>query len=518
MLSIFSYLLPNEPAFVNDAFKDDSWDIQACIRTLEADEMDGKIIARSCLPSRNIEPIISHDEGLGKHETIWRIWYPLIDFFRLSLNGKGDGYIDPYSEFSVIRIKNPASNGRVEIRTDYLQEYLAARSMILIRQHDHRRFWHAKIEALESHYDSKLVKEKWGIYRINYNTEGIFGDKCFSRICAKDFIPPANATGLIGYYTRDNIVRDNLPEFIIARRPTGELIKNKPNEDDILHPVYFKPEVLMKFYGEPSIYEVRFISDGLGTISRSGLWSLTFGRNEENLIIIWLGDLVKQGLAIDEIRHWHSHNVVPMGEVATDFWESQMECNPPSVPSMEERLFYIRSVLSSLFSFEETEYFVEFNGPDRYLLKLLRSPLIDDFNEFKSCVEVLSKVFIEYINSTGCKAKISERNRNYNSKDNRPLEVVGDYLQNVIHVDPEMTNRFIASLKDIQLVRSKLGVAHRSTDSGSKEVLRKLNLECDPGYIKLFRIIAGQLAECSESIIKSFGKEKELWWFRTKDE
>ena len=73
-----------------------------------------------------------------------------------------------------------------------------------------------------------------------------------------------------------------------------------------LTPVYFRPEVLRKYYDAPQRYKVE-----TGYLRCVGLWGIPFERRTDDLVQVWLGDL-GQIPHIDQ-RHWRTHCVQPPG-------------------------------------------------------------------------------------------------------------------------------------------------------------------------------------------------------------
>ncbi|MEW5924839.1 MAG: hypothetical protein AB1746_12720, partial [Candidatus Zixiibacteriota bacterium] len=473
-----SFITENSTESCSKFFKNDSWDIHFEVSSINISDYSDKLSAEINSAPLGIEYIITKVESLGKYPQEWRLWFPLMDYFRLFRN-TGGNYVDPQNDDVVIRMPPKFSEGPIQIRTDYLQDYLAARDMILIRQHDHRRHWSKPIKHIEDHADTGIIlTKKWGIYRINFNNYIDYGYP-FSRLMAKDFIPPAKKAGRIGIHRNrhHNVDYDEIPSFIIDREQDGSLIKEKPNADKLEPIIFFQPMVLKKYYDEPSKYTVGFSSPGFGGVGQKDFWSIAIGRNEEGLINLWLGDLVKQRLPIEEIRHWHSYNIPPRGHIAKDFWDTQMENNPSSVPSLETRLVDLRYNILKEISNKGYSLFKEYAGPDNYLEHQLRIPLNNEHIEMKICVETLSKIFIEYIDFKSLKRDLGADKEEDNDADKKPLVIFADWLTKILKTSQKCANSLKVSLQHIQKVRSKCGFAHKYSESAYLQVLKEIDID-----------------------------------------
>ncbi|MEP3300276.1 MAG: hypothetical protein ABJO27_27960 [Pseudoruegeria sp.] len=88
-------------------------------------------------------------------------------------------------------------------------------------------------------------------------------------------------------------------------------------------PVFFKRDALLKFEHHPN-YEVKFASATYGTIySTEPGFYISFGINENSLLVMWLGDIAK--LPETEQYYLRSENVASDHHIGSEFYEGQIE-------------------------------------------------------------------------------------------------------------------------------------------------------------------------------------------------
>lgn len=514
-----SHLAPSKKETVDKILETDSWDVQYDLGDVGIEKLDEGIICCEYLGNEEARVFITLKESVGDFQNTWKLWPTFENYFNLRYDDDGN-LVDPYSGELIAEIPFPAERGPVRIRTDYLQDYLAARNMVLIRQHDYSRSWKDYITDLPETEGSgsNVRRERWGCYTLYLSNSKISSDERYSRLVFKDLISPYNRAGIVGY--RKQVVDpQDYPDFIIDTN-NGKEIKKKPSPNDLI-PVYFNPKVLKKYYDEPARYSVGFHAPGVGGVSFLNKWSFTIGRNDEGLIVVWLGDLVKQGLSYEEINHWRAHNVAPRGGMAVEFREVQLQNDPPKEPSLECKLIECKYHLIQYFDSLGKKIYNSYIGPDIHIEKTLREPLYDEHPEFQETLILLSKMFIEYLDIESIKNDLpDERKKGTDGKDLTNLVLFGNWLEFVINVPSKLAGNVKKSLQNIQMVRSKTGVAHRFSDNSYQEAMKKLGLTNKSFNGKLlFDSVAEPLANNLEELCITLGIRDKLWWIRlAKDE
>ena len=378
--------------------------------------------------------------------------------------------------------------------------------MILVRQYDIRRFWQSKIEELPIiNYDGTVTRTPWGCYTLDIkNSEGgTTPTHNFARLVAKDFVPPFSQGSTIRTL---EVPQEDLPEFVIKRDKNGVIIKKKPEPRDIPLPVvFFKPAVLKKYYNDPERYSVGFHMKTFGGISFLDQWSLSLGRNDEGYIQVFLGDIVKKHLPLEEVLHWRSFNILPHGVVGYDFWDTQAIGNMPKKEniSLESQLKDVRDKMGEKIKGFGKELYKPYSGIDKYLENLLRIPLYNDPLELNDCVLILTKIFVEYLNNDLFSQELPESLLidSVTGQKFRSIIQFTNWLKHCLSVTETIAHGVKKSLQNIQMVRSGLGGAHRFSDSSYRKIINKLGIQDPITSIKIFKTIAEPLVDSFKDLI-----------------
>lgn len=264
--------------------------------------------------------------------------------FRVLLN-MHDRYVSPTEHCFVVDNENgdwekvaEIKGETIRIKLTILRKYLALRKMNLLLFFDEMRFSQQSFQELGlTPVMNKIVKDNDYIYNysslVNCHADGnksggwIMG-KCVLRYREKD-------------YNRDSFDQDDKQnvEFIYDYDDEGEPMSHsckketlsnyfEANGDNPLEmtPVFFKKEVLEKYYSNPNKYTV---SDG--AVGCEGSWSLYIDNDHRNYVIV---PLVYLGyLDYSEQLYWKGYNVSPerdMGFSKTAYtrWIEGNFCDP----------------------------------------------------------------------------------------------------------------------------------------------------------------------------------------------
>ncbi len=155
---------------------------------------------------------------------------------------------DPLKEEDVVKWQGPLT---VLVKPDYLKEYLAARRMVLVRFHDHRRFVKQSVQAaIGKESDNIRIKNDDRNYEIHIGT--LNGNGTFSRLLGKDVILPFKDPSHEEYRMFTGTASKEYATFILGKKHTGELVESTCNEDTLsnnfvdrgaprfLTPIFFK--------------------------------------------------------------------------------------------------------------------------------------------------------------------------------------------------------------------------------------------------------------------------------------
>jgi len=156
MKTTLSYLVNNDIEKLKSIFAYDGWDAQYDLGHVSFEETDQGSMFHEAI-GIDTRIFISRKEPIGTYQSHWKLWPTFENYFDLRPDEKGNLF-DPYNREMVVEIPFPSESGPVRVRTDYLQDYLAARNIVLIRQHDHRRHWNEHISELPEKEIDEIVK------------------------------------------------------------------------------------------------------------------------------------------------------------------------------------------------------------------------------------------------------------------------------------------------------------------------------------------------------------------------
>lgn len=311
----------------------------------------------------------------------------------LRLIKEGDNWVRPEENFVVVAREILDEKGEqrlIEIKREYLLDYLAARNLALRLSYYRQRVENvATLETsdyagIEGHKEERdggryelLVRDindvfggSWTMFRTwrtdvdeeddapvmgpetNENTDyesshgqkgGYKGVRVEGEFWRDEWIDHQGASTRVRG-DADN----NLPQFIVetdgTRLPSAEL-----NSEDIGRWLWFRTSIINE------LLELRGFSLGWYTAETGGIkstsgYSIHFGINSSDLITIYAYDIAR--LPAWEQHIWAAHNVVPDGKVSSELLESQVKAQPASTHAVEELFFEVMTMLEN--GFRET--------------------------------------------------------------------------------------------------------------------------------------------------------------------
>lgn len=171
-------------------------------------------------------------------------------------------------------------------------------------------------------------------------------------------------------------------------------------DDGFLTPVFFKRDALLKFEHHPN-YEVKFASATYGTIySTEPGFYISFGINENSLLVMWLGDIAK--LPETEQYYLRSENVPSDHHIGSEFYEGQIEVKFTE-EAPENRLFRLRSELNE--ASRSSLGFQIFQVSSEILDSaiLVRDPIFDTKTSRAQVAQALNDVYVESLEASQLK-------------------------------------------------------------------------------------------------------------------
>jgi hypothetical protein len=244
-------------------------------------------------------------------------------------------------------------------------------------------------------------------------------------------------------------------------------------EPTVCTPVYFKREVLKKYYDNTQLYDVNHNS-----IKLCGQSHMQVDNDHEDYIIGFLG-YIGLNLSYNEQKHWKQYNFYPEGKLSKSAVKTFVN-GKFSDPKAADFLFKKRFCEFNRNWFVKLGWFLfePLHEDDEYNLKSFRLPLVEDQSEIDKQFFALQKLVIEYLNEKEIRKQGIKI-----EKDDKGIDKLEKYLDK--ERVPDYKDSIII-LRYIQDYRSKS--SHRK-GSGFSALNRKLDLDNQTSYQVMSEIL-----------------------------
>ena len=449
----------------------------------------------------------------------------------LRLIKEGDNWVRPEENFVVVAREILDEKGEqrlIEIKREYLLDYLAARNLALRLSYYRQRVENvASLETsdyagIEGHQEERdggryelLVRDindvfggSWAMFRTwrtdvdeeddapvmgpetNENTDyessqgqkgGYKGVRVEGEFWRDEWIDhQGTSTRVRG--DADN----NLPQFIVetdgTRLPSAEL-----NSEDIGRWLWFRTSIINE------LLELRGFSLGWYTAETGGIkstsgYSIHFGINSSDLITVYAYDIAR--LPAWEQHIWAAHNVVPDGKVSSELLESQVKAQPASTHAVEDLFFEVIAMLEN--GFRDTF------GVPLFTHDINRSEVLKHISRFASKDQAsLLRLAKELVRVFSDRLDVREL-RKLSTHSNKDKLGSNKLLEDVLaqKVGPEKARKIFGPIAGAYDMR--VGDAH-PTSSKIGDALKLAGLDDNSSYLRQ-----------GEQLISNFGQS--IWW------
>ena len=491
----FCALIPNEK--VEQALSEPSWELSV------GDGLPGHSVGHENGEEQisyhrfggfdGFEPLIIKREFHGVRPAFAEISEEFRHFHNLYFDEKSQTYLkiaDDGSEDVVIRM----SDRKIEIRLREIRQFLAIKEMHLAVYFNVDRYSALPKETIDTfEQESKVAtdRERYDFYIVTDRSYIPQDRTAFSRTIGKKLIEPLpkEKSGQWPYNENDpqeyeafiiGVDANSDPKYHTCEPDKlGNYFGKNPDAPHYLTPVFFKREVLAKYYSDPK----KFIIDD-GYLRFVGLWGLRMDNNHGKHVVVYLGDLGRD-IPNSEQKYWKSFNIPPDGEVSeTQFKRGIL--GEFADPQSADLLF--KQKLDALNTNWEARFgwrlFLPLTEHDQHYFTSLRIPINDSLKEFDEQVLALTKIIIDSLNEAEIAKGLPHAIENEKgiSKFERFL------AENGIN----KVEQHISFLRDLQDLRSK-GTAHRK-GSGYPKIAKKFQIE-ELGSVEAFRQILTRAIE-----------------------
>lgn len=207
--------------------------------------------------------------------------------------------------------------------------------------------------------------------------------------------------------TEKNEPAENYQEFIIDTEATGKPVRHtcdpdklanyfgkNPDAPHYLTPVFFRADVLAKYYADPGKYSVED-----GYLRCGTLWGLRMDNDHTDFVVVFLGDLGRD-LSEAERSYWLSFNIAPEGQTISQttfkrgFLAQFADPEKPDLVFKHEYIYFNRTFLEST----GWDFFLPLHDHDEHFLTGLRLLSKKNQAEFDSQLIALTKVLVDSLN------------------------------------------------------------------------------------------------------------------------
>lgn len=363
-----------------------------------------------------IEPLLLRRDFHGLRPGYWELAEEFRLYFDLCEDRPSGRFIllnENGDEEDVVSI----SEKEIKVKLRLVREFLAAKKMRLAIFFDFNRFSEMTLDELgieEFHHirrteDSviSIGARPWdGMSHDNHRSQAFLMGK---KLVSGD---PNFKPSLFGRQERQ------FAEFVIGVDDQGQDVMHTCDEDRLANffgknqgapqyvtPVFFRREVLSKYFSHPAKYSVED-----GHVRCGTLWGLRIDNNNPRHVMVFLGDLGR--LAYSEQLHWKSFNV-SSGKMSHTAFARAIE---GQFADPEDPALLLKQRLSSFQKKWETKFgwklFRSMGEGDEYYLTVLRVPLTNDQREFDEQVLAITKILVDSLNEKALEQSTAERREN----------------------------------------------------------------------------------------------------------
>ena len=310
----------------------------------------------------------------------------------------------------VVRI----TRNEVHARMKYIKQFQAARRLHFGIFVESVRYSNIPMSSLAE--DQRRIGQvdthlRWRL--IVESCESIGGSKTLSLLRGKVIIPPLSQD-IAGVWPFDRDKKRPALDFIVGIDENGNEIEytsdpNKlrnsfganPDAYSDVTPVYFRREVLIKYYAEPDRYT---ITDG--QLSCLNLWYCPIDNDLESHVVVLLSDL-GQYLPYEEQLHWRQFNVPPEGKGSETLIRRSFMVEDAEPKSAD--LVFRRDYVDLVSKWEKAlgwSLYLPQSPNDEYLINTVRVPLTNAQSEFDEQIGHLTKLLVDSLNERELETRV----------------------------------------------------------------------------------------------------------------
>ena len=483
------FIALSQPALREKILADPGWDVRKG-EGIPGFVMSGDEVTyyrSASLPE--FEPLIVLQEFFGVVPDVVNISEDFRYLMRLWLDSKTGNYYQIQEDGGkelVVRV----SGERIEIRTPVLKRYLAARQLDAVMYIDSNvsAEFDGELSAL-SDLDTDLISaERLTCLSRNVWRGSSQRSRVWTRLLAKRILEHPSREKC-GIWPWDDISPDEYPEFIIGENDAGEAISwtcspeslrnyhgKNPDAPHYLTPVYFKSEVLKRYY-EDDGYEVRD-----GYLSCGSQWGVSIDNGCLSYVSVFLGDIGRD-IPQSHWNHWKAYNIPPIGGMSRSailrsyFNQSVASDNPEH--KFKRAFTDLQDEWKEVWGWRLHR---KAEGLDAGVLTRLHIPLNESETEFRTQSLNLALIMVDLLNEKCLNQEIGKVSGERGIDKLRRFLEINEY---------EYVERDVSLLKKVYQMRSRF-VAHSSGVQGQVKLQNELG---DRSYREYFIEVINEITQ-----------------------
>ena len=457
-------------------------------------------------------PVIIQRVGHNLPE-VWNLHQDIV--IALKLYRDGDTWICPDEDYTEVvhLFRDEEGNPRkIEIRNEFLKDYLCARDMGLVltwyQEHEKYLSYKPNFNWSDEHESVVLDKGHWeGQIFETSSTGHPFGSEAFVVHVNRTDIDKDDDVPIIGLPTEDNISGESkvvplrtgekvfgvlgevwnneliLPGAISVRVRGDEpqnypffkidasgTVKTANQLKDEGRWLWFTPEVMNSLL-EKRDGCLKWCTKETGSISCSEGYYIHFGVNEKGFITVYAEDIAR--LPIWQQIIWSGYNIAPDGGVSKELLMSQVDANPASTQAAEEFLPIEYNRLNELFRKAFNTYlFRKQKEIENLLPKILRFRSLSE-DEFYNLAKDLARLTADAI----CAKEVQKLLTIPDGEKWGSLKTLQNFLVQKVGVEESIAKQIMSPLfgiYDMRQVDAHLGDASKDDPYVSLGVSREL--------------------------------------------
>ena len=373
------------------------------------------------------------------------------------------------------------SGERIEVRTSLLKRYLAARQLDAVLYIDSNVGveYDGDPANLDNFDDEAFSPESLTCFSRYVWRDTSQSGRIWTRFLAKRIIkaPPRDKCRI---WPWDKVGVDEYPEFIISEDEFGEPVRWTCNPDSLrnyygknpdaphyLTPVYFKPEVLSRYYNSDG-YEVRD-----AYLSCGQLWGVSLDNGCLDYVSVFLGDIGRD-IPQSYWDHWKAHNIAPIGRMSEaairrSFFNQSVESGNPE-HRFKRAYCDLQEKWEGAWGWRLHRHAEEL---DAGVFSRLHIPVNESESEFRAQLHNLALVLVDLLNE---KSVIQGMDT---VSGERGLDKLKRFL---VNNEYEYVDRDISLLRKVQQMRSRIA-AHASGRGGRAFLEKELGDRSHREYV-----------------------------------